>query len=216
MLFAGLAVAYLVSKSKTVSPLNPLVKVLAVVVLVVGGLVLARLTAHFFGVQSLSVSSIQDVLNTNATNTGGVNASQYGSVVATSVSLSPLSIPKDIYYVLIRPLPFQAHGVAQLASSLENAFLVVLLITSWRRLASAFRAMRRRPYLLLVALYSLVWIVLFASIGNLGILVRERTSLLPLLLVLVSWPAAKRAREIPQNNPVQRVGHVPLRGADTA
>ena len=105
MLFAGLAVAYLVSKSRTVSPLNPLVKVLAVVVLVVGGLVLARLTAHFFGVQSLSVSSIQDVLNTNATDTGGVNASQYGSVVATSVSLSPAQHPEGH---LLRPHPTTA------------------------------------------------------------------------------------------------------------
>ena len=72
MLFAALAVAYLVSKSKIPSPLNPVVKVLGALVLVVGGLVLAKLTAHFFGVQSLSVSSIQHVLNTNAANTGGV------------------------------------------------------------------------------------------------------------------------------------------------
>jgi len=215
MLFAALAVAYLVSKSKNPSPLNPLVKLLGVVVLVVGGLVLAKLTAHFFGVQSLSVTSIKNVLNANAVNTGGVNATQYGSVVATSVSLSPFSIPKDIYYVLIRPLPFQAHGLTQLVSSLENTFLVALLIVSWRRLASAFKAMRRHPYLLLAALYSLVWIVLFSSIGNLGILVRERTSLLPLLLVLASWPAATRAREIPLGNLHYSARPLPLHSAES-
>ena len=215
MLFAALAVAYLVSKSKNASPLNPLVKLGGAVVLVVGGLVLAKLTAHFFGVQSLSVSAIKNVLNANAVNTGGVNATQYGSVVATSVSLSPFSIPKDFYYVLIRPLPFQAHGMAQLASSLENAFLVALLVASWRRLAAAFKAMRRHPYLLLVALYSLVWIVLFASIGNLGILVRERTSLLPLLLVLVSWPAAARAQAIPFGAIEYSARPLRLRGVET-
>jgi len=215
MLFAALAVAYLVSKSKTASPLTPLAKLLGAVVLVVGGLILAKLTAHFFGLQSLSVASIQHVLNQNASNTGGLNSRQYGSIVATSVSLSPTSIPKDIYYVLIRPLPFQAHGLTQLASSLENTFLVALLIVSWRRLASAFTAMRRHPYLLLVALYSLVWIILFASIGNLGILVRERTSLLPLLLVLVSWPAATRARETSLSTLKERADSQPLRGAES-
>jgi len=215
MLFAALAVAYLVSKSKTASPLTPLAKLLGAVVLVVGGLILAKLTAHFFGLQSLSVASIQHVLNQNASNTGGLNSRQYGSIVATSVSLSPTSIPKDIYYVLIRPLPFQAHGLTQLASSLENTFLVALLIVSWRRLASAFTAMRRHPYLLLVALYSLVWIILFASIGNLWILVRERTSLLPLLLVLVSWPAATRARETSLSTLKERAGSQPLRGAES-
>jgi hypothetical protein len=92
---------------------------------------------------------------------------------------------------------------------------VALLIVSWRRLASAFTAMRRHPYLLLVALYSLVWIILFASLGNLGILVRERTSLLPLLLVLVSWPAATRARETSLSTLKERAGSQPLRGAES-
>jgi hypothetical protein len=105
--------------------------------------------------------------------------------------------------------------LTQLASSLENTFLVALLIVSWRRLASAFTAMRRHPYLLLVALYSLVWIILFASLGNLGILVRERTSLLPLLLVLVSWPAATRARETSLSTLKEGAGSQPLRGAES-
>ena len=198
MLFVALAIAFLINKSKRASPLNPLVKLLGAAVLVGGGVILAKVTAHFFGIQNLDASSIQKVLNANAINTGAASQSQigqFGSSGATSVSLSLASVPKDIYYVLIRPLPFQAHGVTQLASSLENVFLVGLFAASWRRLASAFMSMRRRPYLLLAALYSLMWIVLFASIGNLGILARERTSLLPLLLVLVSWPAATRPRE---------------------
>ena len=170
------------------------------------------------GVQSLSVSSITHVLNNTAANTGGVHSAQYGSVVATSVSLSPLSIPKDIYYVLVRPLPFQAHGLTQLASSLENSFLVALFVVSWRRVGSALKAIRRHPYLLVAALYSLVWIVLFASIGNLGILVRERTSLLPLLLVLVCWPARAPMSEIAAGTP--NLDHsarsLPLSGSGTS
>jgi hypothetical protein len=106
--------------------------------------------------------------------------------------------------------------VTQLASSLENLFLAGLLVTSWRRLTSAFMSMRRRPYLLLAALYSLMWIVLFASIGNLGILARERTSLLPLLLVLVSWPAARRAPETSRHTIEAGVAPAPLAEAESA
>ncbi len=219
MLFIALAVAYLVSKSTKPSPLNPLAKVLGAAVLVVGGVVLAKVTAHFLGIQSLDATSIEHVLNQNALNTGAAaqgQIGQFGSSTAASVSLSPASIPKDFYYVVIRPLPFQAHGVTQLASSLENVFLVALLITSWRRLVSAFMSMRRRPYLLLAALYSLVWIVLFASIGNLGILARERTSLLPFLLVLLSWPAATRARKTFRRATEFDVGAPPLADAESA
>jgi len=45
--------------------------------------------------------------------------------------------------------------------------------------------------------FSLVWIVLFASIGNLGILARERTQLIPWLLVLVCLPARHPKRDAP-------------------
>jgi hypothetical protein len=105
-------------------------------------------------------------------------------------------------------LPFRAHGLTQLAESLENVFIVTLFLVSWRRVLSAVRAIRRRPYLLTASLYSVVWIVLFASIGNLGILARERTSLLPLLLVLVSYPVTARAL----GHPATRVDEDP--GAD--
>lgn len=192
MFFGAVGVAYLLSRSRRRSSLSPLTKLLGVVVLVVGGLLLARVTAHFLGVQSLNVSSVQNRLQTNALNTGTAARSQigqFGSSGATSVSLSPAAIPKDVYYTLIRPLPNHAHGPAQLATSLESVFLVALFLASWRRLVSAFKAMRREAYALAAALYSLMWVVLFASIGNLGILARERTSLLPLLVVLVSWRA---------------------------
>jgi hypothetical protein len=157
--------------------------------------VLAKVTAHFFGLSNLDASSIKHVLNENARNTGVAAQGQIGqfsSSTTASTSLSLAALPKDAYDVLIRPLPYKAHGLTQLAGSLENLFIVTLFLVSWRRVLSALRAIRRRPYLLTASLYSLVWIVLFASIGNLGILARERTSLFPLLLVLVSYPATAR------------------------
>jgi hypothetical protein len=211
MLFVALAVAYPLRSAARVSPLSGLSKVLGIAVLVVGGLVLAKVTAHFFGLSNLDAASIKHVLSTNATNTGVAAQNQlgdFGSSSNTSTSLSLTALPKDAYYVLIRPLPFRAHGLTQLAESLENVFIVTLFLVSWRRVLSAVRAIRRRPYLLTASLYSVVWIVLFASIGNLGILARERTSLLPLLLVLVSYPVTARAL----GHPATRVDEDP--GAD--
>ena len=189
MLFAGLAIAYPFSKAKQLSPLTPIVKVAQFLVLVAGGLLLARVTAHFLGLHSLSASSIEHVLQQNAYNSGSAarnQVGQFGSSEAASTSLSPLALPKDFYYTVMRPLPFQAHGLTQLASSAENSLIILLIAVSFRRLASALRSMRRHPYLLASLIYSLLWVLLFASIGNLGILARERTSLLPFLFVLIS------------------------------
>jgi hypothetical protein len=205
ILFAGLAFAYPFSKARRPSALAPITKVLTMLVLVVGGLFLAKVTAHFFGLHSLSTSSVERVLRANAKNTGlaahAAGGGAFASSEQTSTSLSPLAIPKDIYYILIRPLPFKAHGLTQLAQSAENTFVVGLALVSWRRVVAGFRAMFRYPYILAATLYSVVWIVLFASIGNLGLLAREKTSLLPLLLVLLCWrdprkePAAEPAGE---------------------
>lgn len=213
MFFVSLGVAYLLGRSRKSSPSSPVTKLLGVMVLVVGGLLLASVTAHFLGVQSLSASSVQHSLQTNAANTGSAARSQigqFGSSNATSVSLSPASVPKDLYYTLMRPLPNQAHGPAQLASSFESVFLAALFIVSWRRVVAAVKAMRRRPYLLAAGLYSLVWVVLFASIGNLGILARERTSLLPLLVVLLAWQPRAVPKAVPREAVVRIGRHAPV------
>jgi hypothetical protein len=199
MFFAAVALAFPLSRSRRASAFGPVSKVLQLVVLVVAGLFLARLTAHFFGLRSLNTSSIHQVLQQNATNTGSAATNQigqFGSSTAASTSLSPLAIPRDFYDTILRPLPITAHGLTQLASSLENSLILALLVLSWRRIGGALRAMLRNAYLLCCLIYSLVWIVLFASIGNLGILARERTSLLPLLFVLFSWPAPVAATAI--------------------
>lgn len=192
MLFLALAIAYPFAKAKRPSAFTPVAKVAQIALLVVGGLVLAKVTAHFFHLQGgLSLHSVQHELQKNAIDTGA-GAGPQGSTVPTSTSLSPLAIPKDFYYVMVRPLPFKAHGLTQLVGSLDNLLIVGIIATSWRRLGSMFRSMRRNPYLIAALVFSVVWIVLFASIGNLGILARERTSMVPLLLVIVSWPATRR------------------------
>ncbi|MGH9090473.1 MAG: hypothetical protein ACRDZR_03690 [Acidimicrobiales bacterium] len=198
--FVALAASYIVGNARYTSHLAPLTKAFGIIVLVGGGLLLAKETAHFFGVHSLSIASVDHVLKQNAVNTGtaartGGGPGQFGSSDTASTSLSIAALPKDFYYVVLRPLPFQAHGKGQLASSIENLFVTVLLVVSWRRLFTGLRSIRRYPYFLGAAVYSLIWIVLFASIGNLGILSREKTSLLPFLLVLVSWQRGSTTSE---------------------
>jgi len=193
----ALALPYPLGRVRPRTALTPAATWAGGAILVVGGLALAGITAHHFGIHSLSPSSVKKVLHQNAINTGVAARTQIGqfnSSDSTSTSLSPLAIPRDFYDVVIRPLPIRAHGVTQLASSFENIFLVGLLVTSWRRLARGLRTCLRRPYVLAAIIFSLVWIVLFASIGNLGILTRERTQLIPWLLALASLPSAGSAQ----------------------
>jgi len=196
----ALALPYPLGRVRPRSVLTPVAAWVGGVALVVGGVVLAGITAHHFDLHSLSRSSVERVLKQNAKNTGTAARNQIGqfnSSDSASTSLSLSAVPRDFYDVVVRPLPIRAHGLTQLAASLENVFLLGLLVTSWRRLVTAARVCLRRPYVLAAIVFSLVWIVLFASIGNLGILARERTQLIPWLLVLVCLPARHPKRDAP-------------------
>jgi hypothetical protein len=110
-------------------------------------------------------------------------------------SKDPLLYPRDIYTVLFDPLPITARSITQLLASGENTVILVLILTSLRRLRLAYRAGRDRPYVILSLVYTLGFIYAFAALGNLGLITRERTLLFPYLLVLLAIPVAPKGEE---------------------
>ncbi|MGH9103587.1 MAG: hypothetical protein ACRDYD_11495, partial [Acidimicrobiales bacterium] len=157
-----LAVAYPLGRAKRVTPVTPLVTLAGAAVFVVGGVVLAGLTVQHFHLHGLSLHSLHHILKSNAHNTGTAaqgQVGQFNSSVSASTSLSPAAFPRDFYDVVLRPLPFNAHGLTQLVSSLENVFLLGLLLTSLPRLWAALMSAPKRAYILSALLFSVVWII---------------------------------------------------------
>jgi hypothetical protein len=107
-------------------------------------------------------------------------------------SSNPLYYPRDIYTVMFDPLPITAHGKSELFAGLENMVILVLILSSLRQLRCVVRACRLRPYVLLCVIYSALFMYAFAALGNLGLIYRERTLLLPFLLVLLAIPVSKK------------------------
>ncbi len=56
------------------------------------------------------------------------------------------------------------------------------------------RAAFARPYVMLCAVYSALFIYTFAALGNLGLIERERVMLLPFMLVLLCVPRAPKGQ----------------------
>jgi hypothetical protein len=119
-------------------------------------------------------------------------------------SFDPISVdgPQDwplaAFRTLTRPLVFEARGLAAALPAIEMTALLLVGIVSWRRLAHAPKLMLTTPYLVFAALCVVTFGVAFASIGNLGILTRQRSLVLPLLLVFWCLPpivfASERAK----------------------
>lgn len=126
---------------------------------------------------------------TGATLEGALQQSSIGESEFTPASVtSPVDLPAGIVSVLLRPFPFEAGSVAELASSLEGVVLLGLVVLSWRRLTSLPHLAARRPFLVFMTGYIVLFSIGFSFIANFGILSRQRILVLPAVLVLLALP----------------------------
>ena len=70
-------------------------------------------------------------------------------------------------------------------SGIEGTALLILILWKFPRMVRNARLLRRKPYLMFSLLFVVGFIVLFSTVLNLGILARQRTQMLPLLLALI-------------------------------
>ncbi|MGH9227168.1 MAG: hypothetical protein ACRD07_00295, partial [Acidimicrobiales bacterium] len=119
-------------------------------------------------------------------------------------SLNPLRLPEGAVTVLLRPLPWETDSRLQLLSSLESALLVGLIVARLGSLRAAFTRVRSTPFLLYCWILVILYAATFSSIANFGLLVRQRSLVLPALYVLISVraetttppAAARRPRQL--------------------
>ncbi len=97
--------------------------------------------------------------------------------------------------VLFRPFPWEAGNAQALVASVEGTILAMLFVVSLPRLARLPRLLVTTPYLVFAVSYSLMFVFAFSSVGNFGIITRQRTQVFPLVLVLLAIPLATRAVE---------------------
>jgi hypothetical protein len=87
--------------------------------------------------------------------------------------------------VPFRPFVFEAHNRQAQLLGLESLLLMGLVIAATPRFLRGARTLLRTPYLAFTAIYTFGFIFAFANIANFGILSRQRSQLLPFLLVLL-------------------------------
>ena len=102
--------------------------------------------------------------------------------------VGPQDYPIAIVRTLTRPLLIEADNVAELIPALEMTALLVLAAVSWRRIVNLPLMMLRTPYLVMAVVVLVMFGIAFTSIGNLGVLTRQRSLVMPLFLVPYCLP----------------------------
>jgi len=116
--------------------------------------------------------------------------------------------------VLFRPYPWEAGGVQALLTSAEGLTLLILFAASANRLLKLPGLLFRVPYVAYCVSFIVMFILAFSSIGNFGILTRQRTQVMPFLLVLLVLPQERRRLETPVptlEERAQRLANAPRR-----
>ena len=138
--------------------------------------------AEFLGIEEFSLSSVETALDEQTERT-----SQGGSEFDTGGNrLNPLSLPTGVVTVLLRPFPWETDSPFQLLSSLESALLAGLIVIRLPSLRTALRRARSTPFLLYCWILTALYTATFASFANFGLLVRQRSLVLPALFVLLA------------------------------
>jgi hypothetical protein len=203
MVVLGLVVAYLFARPpRRLGALGPAVKMVALAALLVVAVGLLGRTQSYLLEKGIDpADGVTGVLAET-----GRRTSQGGSgFEAPSTGASLAKLPFAAVTILFRPFLFEVHNAQAAITALESTLLLALVLARRRAIWQAVRHLRRYPYVAFILVYSALFVVAFSSIGNFGILARERTQLLPFFLVLLAVPAS-RAR--PAATPAPTRGRV--------
>jgi len=189
--FLALAFAYVFGRQRVAatskSSLAKPIGIVIVVLLAAFGVTQGAKRLH---ISSLTPSAIQTELQATS-----VSTTQEGSAFQTNVSLSPLHLPQDAATVLLRPFPWEVQSKNQILASLEGLGLAAFILIRRRSVALSLRKLREVPFLFYAWILTLLFVLLFQAFGNFGLLVRERSIVLPALYLLLALDADRAARD---------------------
>ena len=166
---------------------------LLLVMVLVGGLVpVAAGVSARFGVSFEDSVSAEDFdgLQADLERTTG----QGGSAVTGGVVSTPIDLPAGILKVLYRPLPNEASNMQMLIASFEGTALLLLTLWTLPRWWPELLKARRSPIVLYSAIYTLGFVIAWSWILNLGILARQRSLVVPFVLIIFAYGWYERPR----------------------
>jgi hypothetical protein len=124
---------------------------------------------------------------------------QGGSAFQTPDIRNPLAFPIAVVTLLFRPFPWESHTMLALVQSLNGVLLLGVVLWRIRNLTHAIASSLSDPVLRYIVAYIAIFIVVFSSISNFGILARQQSMLLPFIFMLLAYsPRQHRAVEPPR------------------
>lgn len=158
-------------------------RLLGIILFIPAIVFLAPLVQSYIGLEEITLGSSVDYLEQRLLVTSGGGSSFIAGSFIRRLLLAPL--------LLIRPLPWEVHNLTSAIAAAESLVFVATLVFFRRNFLANLRRVRQNPLLLFILLFVIEFLIVFSSIGNFGILARQRVMVFPLLFLYFSPPAAE-------------------------
>lgn len=127
----------------------------------------------------------------------------------TSPPRSVFDVPEAVVTVLFRPFLWEVRTVPQLLASVEAMVIGAMLVAVLRGVAKRRVRFARSPLVVMSVTFAVFFCVAFASFGNFGLLVRQRSQVLPFVILLV-FSVRAVVLKLPDVGPIAwRTGNAP-------
>ncbi|MEZ9198477.1 hypothetical protein [Shewanella sp. 10N.286.54.B9] len=117
------------------------------------------------------------------------------------VDISSMSLPMQMTTYIVRPLPFEARSISQLLASIDNVFLLALLLMGLKAKVKYRKLKLVGNRAFMWSYVGICWVLLSMTTANLGIAMRQKWMFVPILLfLLISILAAAESRKVEHND----------------
>lgn len=111
----------------------------------------------------------------------------YNTQGGGGLDISSMSLPMQLFTYMFRPLPYEAHSIAALLASLDNIILLYLFVFGFysliKKRLSPELELHNRTFMWCYAFGA--WIILAMTTANLGIAMRQKWMIAPMLIFLL-------------------------------
>jgi len=200
---------------KRSAPLSGTKSVAVLLVLAPATFLLWRGVSYSTGITEVSEESIVGRTSEQGvyTQLGGGSDVATNEIQGTRGFVSQL--PEGAVRLLFRPWPWEAKSPFMFLAALDNLILIGILAVRRRDVMDTLRNLRTRPFAFFSVVLAIELIMIFSTIANLGLLMREKTQITPFLYVLAfcgNRRAASRTRPVRRNEDAHaRLNRIPAR-----
>lgn len=137
---------------------------------------------EYVGLEEASLSGIDGYIDQRqGYNQGG----------GSSLDISSMSYPLQMFTYIFRPLPFEAHNMLALITSIENSLLLTLFLYIVFKSKFNFKYWFQDKNLWLFTYFFLTCTILAVTTPNLGIASRQKWMFMPILIYLLTYTYSK-------------------------